>query len=156
MPIIIFLCSSNYSFLLGSGCFHNSPTLSLLTLPCVWLGFSCNHIGFCCCFSLIGFTGMNADCCSPKCILTASQHGFPRHQKLPANFLPFVSHSFGVCSPAAQGFRTSFISAVLELHTLFSSRTVNFSRKQKSSFLLGRSKCTSNHGTMLVNHYEKL
>lgn len=30
MPIIIFL--SNYSFLFGSGCFHNSPTLPL---PCV-------------------------------------------------------------------------------------------------------------------------
>lgn len=85
MPIIIFL--SNYSFLLGSGCFHNSPTLPL---PCVWLCFSCNHTGFWCCFSLICFTGMT-DCCSPKCILTAPHHGFPRHQKLPANFLPFVS-----------------------------------------------------------------
>lgn len=107
MPIIIFL--SNYSFLLGSGCFHNSPTLPL---PCVWLCFSCNHTGFWCCFSLICFTGMT-DCCSPKCILTAPHHGFPRHQKLPANFLPFVSHFFGVYCPGVQCFRPSFISAVL-------------------------------------------
>lgn len=107
MPIIIFL--SNYSFLLGSGCFHNSPTLPL---PCVWLCFSCNHTGFWCCFSLICFTGMT-DCSSPKCILTAPHHGFPRHQKLPANFLPFVSHSFGVYCPGVQCFRPSFISAVL-------------------------------------------
>lgn len=41
MPIVIFF--SNYSFLLGSGCFHNSP---ILPLPCVWLCFSCNHTGF--------------------------------------------------------------------------------------------------------------
>lgn len=100
-------------FLLSSGCFHNSPTLPLLILSYVWLHFSCNHIGFCCCFSLIGFTGMNADCCSPKCIWTASHHGFPRHQKLPANFLPFISHSFGVCSTGVQCLRSSFISAGL-------------------------------------------
>lgn len=113
MPIIISL--SNYSFLLGSGCFHNSPTLPL---PCVWLCFSCNHTGFWCCLSLICFTGMN-DCCSPKCILTAPHHRFPRHQKLPVNFLLFVSHSFGVCCPGVQCFMPFYFCIAVTVHIGF-------------------------------------
>lgn len=85
IPISIFLCSFNYSFCLVLVVFITLPLFHCLYCP-VFDCFSCNRIGFCCCFSLIGFTGMNADWCSHKWILTASHPGFPKASETSSNF----------------------------------------------------------------------
>lgn len=101
------------------------------------------------------FTGMNTYC-FPKCILTAPHHGLPRHQKLPINFLPFVSHSFGLCCAGVQCFRTFYFCSAVTVHIGFQWSCLVQKEPKDTGFCSGTAECTKSHGRMFACHYKKL